>query len=57
MKVRTTLQPNGEYTAIDDDTNDGEGSLQGWGKTEAEAIEDLVSQACEKAVADALFKN
>jgi len=55
MKIRITLQPNGEYTAIDDDTYDGEGSLMGWGATEAEAVEDLVSQACEKAVSNALF--
>jgi len=54
MNIRTTLQPNGEYTAIDDDTYDGEGSLMGWGATEAEAIEDLISQACEKAVSNAL---
>ena len=41
LKIRTTLQPNGEYSAIDDDTYDGEDSPVGWGKTEAEAIEEL----------------
>ena len=45
MKIKTEFHPTprgGEWTAIDDDTYDGpESHMLGWGKTEAEAIEDL----------------
>lgn len=46
MKIITDKQPNGEWTAIDDDTYDGAPDagqrLMGWGSTEAEAKEDLM---------------
>jgi len=48
MNIRTTLQPNGEYSAIDDDTYDGEGSAMGWGATPEAAIEDLKEQLAER---------
>jgi hypothetical protein len=43
MKLKTERQPNGEWTAIDEDTYDGAAPLHmmGWGNTEQEAIEDL----------------
>jgi len=48
MNIRTTLQPNGEHSAIDDDTYDGEGSAMGWGATPEAAIEDLKEQIAER---------
>lgn len=45
MKITTQLCPNNEYCAIDEDTYDGapDGrNIQGWGKTELEAVRDLV---------------
>jgi hypothetical protein len=48
MNIRITLQPNGEHTAIDDDTYDGEGSPMGWGATPEAAIEDLKEQLVER---------
>ena len=44
MKIITDKQPNGEWTAIDEDTYDGAPDcphMMGWGDTEQEAIEDL----------------
>jgi len=49
--IRTTLQPNGEYSAIDDDTYDGEGSAMGWGATPEAAIEDLKEQIADRSFA------
>jgi hypothetical protein len=59
MDIQTTHQPNGEWTAIDADTydvdcNDGgffSTSPQGYGKTEQAAIEDLLDQIEERALA------
>ena len=45
-------QPNGEWTAIDNENYDGEGSPQGWGKTEDAAIEDLFCIMAEKSTDD-----
>ncbi len=45
MKITTTLCPNNEYYAIDEDSYDGApdgNNTQGWGKTELEAVQDLV---------------
>lgn len=52
MDIRTTLQPNNEWTAIDADTYDCDcdqdgffsTSPVGYGKTEQEAIDDLLEQ-------------
>lgn len=46
--LRTEKQPNGEWTAIDDNTYDGHGSAVGWGDTEDEAIDDLLEQLVER---------
>ncbi len=50
MKLRTTLQPNGEWTAIDDNSYDGEGSPMGWGATEQIAVDDLKEQLTERGI-------
>ena len=44
LTVRTELQPNGEFSAIDDLTYAGEGSPMGWGHTRLGAIVDLLDQ-------------
>lgn len=47
MKIITQLCPNNEYYAIDEDSYDGAADgnrLQGWGKTELEAVRDLIDQ-------------
>lgn len=49
MKLKTQKQPNGEWTALDEDTYDYD-SYVGWGKTEQEAIDDLVETAFEGIV-------
>lgn len=52
MNICTELQPNGQWTAIDADSYDGApdagraGSM-GWGKTEQEAIADLLEKLAE----------
>lgn len=33
-----------DWSAVDDETYDGPGCVIGWGRTEQEAIEDLLSQ-------------
>jgi hypothetical protein len=43
MQIRTEQQ-YGEWIAVDDDTYDGPGAPIGSGKTEAEAITDLMEQ-------------
>lgn len=45
IHVATELQPNGEYTAIDEDN-----SAMGWGATELEAIADLRDQLIERGL-------
>ena len=55
MKLRTKLQPNGEWTAIDDDSYDGEGSPMGWGATEQAAVDDLKEQLTERGIYESLF--
>lgn len=37
-----------DWSAIDDDTYDGQGSPMGWGASEQEAIEDLLCQIAER---------
>lgn len=54
IHVATELQPNGEYTAIDDDSYDGPGSAMGRGKTELEAIADLRDQLIERGLIEPL---
>jgi len=50
MNIRTHYDPppipmrDSDWSAYDDDTYDGPGSLIGWGATEAEAIADLQEQ-------------
>jgi hypothetical protein len=44
MAITTQCQPNGERTALDDDSNDGPGSPMGWGATKDDAIADLREQ-------------
>lgn len=52
MDIRTTLQPNNEWTAIDADTYDCDCDQDGFfstspvgdGRTEQEAIDDLLEQ-------------
>jgi hypothetical protein len=52
MKIQTEFQPNREWTAIDADTYEAESDSFGWwskspvgyGKTEQEAIDDLIDQ-------------
>lgn len=41
ITVITELQPNGEFSAIDDGTYDGPGSAMGFGLTQLAAIFDL----------------
>lgn len=36
-----------DWSAVDDETYDGPGSLVGWGATEQEAIDDLLQQIDE----------
>lgn len=56
MQIRTEFQPNltpntrGVWTAIDDDTYDGQpGDPMGHGFTEQEAIDDLLDQMADRA--------
>ena len=42
---------NFDWTAIDSDTYDGEGCLQGFGPTEEDAIIDLVRQIVDETCA------
>jgi len=37
-----------DWSAIDDDTYDGQGSPRGWGATKEEAIQDLLDQIGER---------
>lgn len=46
-RIKTELQPNGEYTAIDAENYDL-GSPMGWGRTRLEAIADLTEQMIER---------
>ena len=39
---------NHDWSAIDDNTYDGPGSPMGWGRTEQEAIDDLLRQLEER---------
>ena len=56
MDIKTTIQPNGEWTAIDADTYEAECDTvgywsrcpMGWGKTREAAIGDLLDQIVEK---------
>lgn len=48
MAITTERQPNGEWTAIDDDSYDGPGSPMGWGATEGAAIADLWEQLASR---------
>jgi hypothetical protein len=49
MNIRTELAcPPSHWTAIDDDTYDGPGSPIGSGRTEQEAIADLLEQIEER---------
>lgn len=41
ITVKTEEQPNGEFTAIDNDNYDGPGSPMGWGFSTIGAIADL----------------
>ena len=50
--IRTELQPNGEWTAVDADNYDGapdagRARSMGWGKTEQEAVDDLIEKLSE----------
>jgi hypothetical protein len=47
-KIHTEKQPNGEWTATDDNY-DGPGSPMGWGDDEAAAIADLTLQKSDRA--------
>ena len=51
MKIIVTLAYDGTYSAIEEDTYDGGDpeSEIGWGKTELEAVEDLLFQLKENA--------
>jgi hypothetical protein len=50
VKIKTHYDPKPiparqfDWSAVDDDTYDGEGCPCGWGATEAEAIKDLQDQ-------------
>ena len=49
MRIVTTKQlpvyvPDSAWSAVDDETYDGEGSPIGWGATREEAIADLLDQ-------------
>lgn len=52
MKIQTELQPDGYWSAIDADNYEAESDSEGWwskspvgyGKTEQEAIDDLLSE-------------
>ena len=48
MKFVTERLPNGEWSAIDDDSYDGPGSPMGRGKTGHEAVVDLMDQIQER---------
>ena len=52
LTVRTDLQPNGEFTAIDAADHDL-GWPVGWGSTSWAAIIDLVDQLVERRLCDA----
>ena len=48
-RVRIVTEPAGYGCyAVDDNTYDGPGSTVGWGKTESEAIEDLLEKLEDK---------
>ena len=51
MKIRIERTPHYNYRwyAIDDDTYDGPGSPMGFGKTEQEAIDDLLAEIEDRA--------
>ncbi len=57
MRIRTELQPDNYWSAIDDDTYDVDcdqdgffsTSAVGYGKTEAEAVEELIAEMAERA--------
>lgn len=49
IAFKTERLPNGEWSAIDDNTYDGPGSLYGLGNTEDEAVDDLIDQMMERA--------
>lgn len=55
MKIRTDYDPKPipgrqfDWSAIDDDTYDGEGCPIGYGRTEQEAIDDLKQQIEERS--------
>lgn len=42
--IKTEAHYSDEWSAIDDNSYDGPGSLIGWGRTEQEAIDDLLAQ-------------
>ena len=49
LSIQTRRMPNGQWTAIDNDTYDcapdaGRARAMGWGDTEADAISDLLEQ-------------
>lgn len=44
MKIVTEQHYSDEWTAVDDDTYDGPGSPIGYGKTDIEAIDDLMEK-------------
>lgn len=54
MKIRTECvyppipNRNFDWSAVDDDTYDGPGSLIGWGPTEEAAVADLMEQIEEQ---------
>ena len=49
MKIVTQKQPNGEWTALDEDNYDYD-SYIGWGKTREEAIADLMDMLGDEDV-------
>ena len=59
MKIRTSYQyppipcRSMDWSAVDDDTYDGPGSIVGWGRTEQDAIEDLLDQMEDAGQRDA----
>jgi hypothetical protein len=53
-KISTTRHYHGEWTAIDENTYDGPGSLMGFGKTEQDAIDDLLEQIEDQGKDDPL---
>jgi hypothetical protein len=52
LHIITELQPNGEYTAICDETYDGPESQMGFGDTRLEAIADLCEQLVKAGIVE-----